>query len=103
MGAAALPVAIGLQAGGALYGAKSAEDAGIAQQGYYSYLAAQSRSEAGLAEAAGERQAHDIQDTAFRNYSQLKRGQAALRGSQVAAEGALGAGGGATAEDINRD
>lgn len=103
MGAAALPVAVGMQVAGTAYGAYSAEQAGIAQQGYYSYLASQSRSEADLTDAAGVRQAHGIQDAAFRNYSQLKRGQAQLTGAQVAAEAATGSGGSATAEDIARD
>lgn len=103
MGAAALPVAMGAQAAGAIYAADSEEKSGLAQEGYYRHLARQSRREAELARIAGERQAHDIQDSAYAEYGRLKRGQRTLEGTQRAVAAANGAGGGATAEDIARD
>lgn len=103
MGAAALPVLVGTQIAGGVYSAYGAENEGIAQEGYYRYLAGQADSNARLTELAGERQARSIKDAAHLEYGRLKRSQLQLEGSQKAALGAQGISGSVTAEDIARD
>lgn len=103
MGAAALPVAVGMQVMGSIHGAQSAQQEGRAQEGYYRYLAEQSRTEATLAEMAGAKQAHSVQDSAAYEFSRHSRGVKQLEGSQAAAAAANGVASSVTAEDIARD
>lgn len=103
MGAAALPAAIGLQVTGAVFGAYSAERAGLAQEGYYRYLASTAETNARLAEITGEQQARTVQDVAAQEFARLGRGVRRVEGAQRAAGAAAGISGSVTAEDIARD
>lgn len=103
MGAAALPVAVGLQVAGGVYGAESAKAGGLAQEGYYRSLAATSDSNARLTEISGEKQARSIQDAASAEYVRLSRDVKRVGGAQRSAAAANGIAGSVTAEDIARD
>lgn len=103
MGVAALPAAIGLQVAGSASSAYSAQQAGLAQEGYYKYVARQADSEANLAEAAGAKTAHSIEDAAAYEFSRMRRGVRQTQGAQAAALAASGNAGTTTAEDIARD
>lgn len=100
---AALPVAIGLQAGGALLSAKAAQDSGAASARYYNMLGLGSDLNADLTAAAGERNANQVQDQGARDTHALAEGVARTEGTQAAVMAANGTAGGATAEDIMRD
>lgn len=60
MGAAALPAVVGAQAAGGAFSAYAQGQAGGAASKYYSYLASTSRTNADLAEKAGQSQVKEI-------------------------------------------
>ncbi len=100
---AALPVALGLQVGGSLLAAKSAQDKGNSDAAYYNFLGLQSDQNAGLIEAAGEADARSVNDKGATDLGKLRESVRATEGTQTAALAANGVAGSVTAEDIARD
>lgn len=94
---------MGLQAAGSIFGASSSDQAGRAQAGYYRYLGQQNEFQARVVEAAGSRQAGNIQDAAAVEYGKHLRNVKQVEGAQQAAGAAAGMAGTVTAEDIARD
>lgn len=104
MGAAALPAAIGLQAGGGLFSAYQQGQAGKIQQGYYNYLSDTAKTNAGLATATADANLKALGYQESQEQRQLTKKLRTTQGAQVAAEAAGGAGASSkTAEQIASD
>jgi hypothetical protein len=99
---AALPVAMGLQVGGALMSAQAAKDQGETSANYYDMLGLNSDLNADLTEKAGERAALGVGAKAAQDSEALRLSVKKAEGTQDAVLAANGAAGGATAEDIAR-
>lgn len=99
-----MAAAIGLQTAGAVSGAASAREQGVAQKNYYYYLAKQNEVQADQTLKAGNEQTSLIQDQGAFETGQLRKNERQTMGAQRAAAAASGIGAGsATLEDIARD
>lgn len=99
---AALPVAMGLQVGGALMSAQAAKDQGDSAARYYDMLGMNADLNADLTEKAGERAAFGVGTKAAQDAEALRLSVKKAEGTQDAVLAANGTAGGATAEDIAR-
>ncbi len=91
MGAAALPLAVGAQAGGSLFSAYAAQQAGKSQQAFYNYTASVASSNAALATAGidANREAIGAQEAdQQRNLTNKINGTVASQKAALAAGGA---------------
>ncbi len=104
MGAAALPAAVGLQAGGGLFSAYQQVQQGKIQQGYYNYLSDTAKTNAGLATATGQANLNALGYQESQEMRQTINKVRTTEGAQVAAEAAGGAGASSkTAEQVASD
>lgn len=104
MGAAALPLAVGAQAGGGLFSAYMQGQEGKIQQGYYNYLSDTANTNAGLARATADSNLKALGYQESQDIRQVGNKVRATQAAQVAAEAAGGAGASSkTAEQIASD
>ena len=104
MGAAAIPIMIGAQVVGGIQGAKGGIQAGKDQKNYYDYLAATSKTNAGLALAEGESDVNTLGEEEFSQEKALQTQGRAVVGAQKTALAGGGAGvGSKTGEQLVAD
>ncbi len=104
MGAAALPAAVGLQAGGGLFSAYMQGAQGKIQQGYYNYLSDTAKQNAGLVRSVSESNIKALGYQESQDQRRISERVKTVEGAQVAAEAAGGGGASSkTAEQIASD
>lgn len=94
---------MGIQGAGAVTSAFGAYTQGLAQSNYFKYLAANSRTEAGLVTREGQQQATLAENAGAEESKISARKTLELQGAQTAASGANVGGGSGTTADIAAD